>query len=275
MFTIKALAPNIGAEISDIDLSQPLSEAIIQQLRQAWLDHLVIFFRDQTLTSEQFLRLAHHFGELSEYPFVKGLDDYPQIVEVIKKEDEIHNFGGVWHSDTTYLEQPPMGSMLYALEIPPVGGDTLFSNMVLAYESLSEGLKQALDGLIAINSSAKPDAAITRIDRKADRPTDASDNTLVAEHPIVRTHPETGRKALYVNPGHSVQIKGWSVEESQPLLQYLFQVQQRAEFCCRFQWQKGSLAFWDNRAAQHYAMNDYHGHRRIMHRITFSGDRPI
>jgi taurine dioxygenase len=194
---------------------------------------------------------------------------------VIKREHETHNFGGVWHSDTAYLTRPPLGSMLYAVELPPLGGDTLFSNMYQAYESLSDGLRRTLDGLQALNTSAKPDAAVGRQGRKSERPTAADAEVLSALHPIVRTHPEAGRKALFVNPGHTLQIDGCSVAESKPLLDYLFRHQQRPEFSCRLHWRPGSLAFWDNRAAQHYAMNDYHGHRRVMWRVTFVGERPL
>jgi taurine dioxygenase len=198
--------------------------------------------------------------------------DCPLITPVIKLEHERVNFGGVWHSDTAYLERPPMGSMLYALEIPPCGGDTLFANQYLAYETLSEGLKKTLAGLIGINTSTKADASKTREDRLRDA--GAELKVLVGEHPVVRTHPETGRKALYVNVGHTTGFKGWTEEESQPLLDHLFAHQVRPEFTCRFRWEPGSLAFWDNRCAQHNPVNDYHGFRRVMHRVTLAGDRP-
>jgi taurine dioxygenase len=182
------------------------------------------------------------------------------------------NFGGVWHSDTTYLERPPMGSMLYAIEVPPQGGDTLFANQYLAYESLSEGLKRTLDGLVGVNTSVKAQASKTREDRM--RAAGEELKVLVGEHPAVRTHPETGRKALYVNVGHTERFKGWSDEESRPLLEHLFAHQVRPEFTCRFRWQPGSLAFWDNRCTQHNPVNDYHGYRRVMHRVTLAGDIP-
>lgn len=271
---IEPLSAALGAEISGVDLSSPLDDSLVAELRAAFLAHLVIFFRDQSLTPEQFLGFARTMGEPSEYPMVKGLDGYPEITEVVKKEDERLNFGGVWHSDTTYLERPPMGTMLLAREVPPVGGDTLFANMILAYESLSPGLQRLLDGLTAINSSDKDIAAATRADRIRERPSEAGDRVNSAEHPIVRTHPETRRKALYVNPGHTVRITGFSDEESAPILEYLYAQQIRAEFTCRFRWQVGSLAFWDNRAVQHYPLNDYHGYRRAMQRITLAGDRP-
>jgi taurine dioxygenase len=271
---IEPLSSALGAEISGVDLAGAFDDATIAEIRRAFLSYLVIFFRDQSLTPEQFLRFARTMGAPSEYPMVKGMDDFPEITEVIKKEDERVNFGGIWHSDTTYLERPPMGTMLYARELPPIGGDTLFANMNLAYESLSPGMQRLLDGLTAINSSDKGVAAATRADRLRERPGEAGDSVNVAEHPIVRTHPETGRKALYVNPGHTVRIGGFGEAESAAILDYLYAQQIRPEFTCRFRWRVGSLAFWDNRAAQHYPLNDYHGHRRAMQRITLAGDRP-
>jgi taurine dioxygenase len=184
------------------------------------------------------------------------------------------NFGGIWHSDTTYLELPPMGTMLVAREVPPVGGDTLFANQYLAYEALSDGMKKLLDGLCAVNSSAKANTTRTREDRIKSDPSRRPNDDFIAEHPVVRTHPETGRKALYVNVGHTVRFSGMTEEESAPLLDYLFRHQTRPEFTCRFAWRVGSLAFWDNRAAQHNPINDYHGYRRVMHRITLAGDKP-
>jgi taurine dioxygenase len=191
------------------------------------------------------------------------------VIEVKKLEHERHNFGGVWHSDTAYLEAPPMGSMLLARELPPYGGDTLFASQYRAYEALSEGMKRLLDGLVAVNSSAKADVTRTREDRVK-----GYDKHFEAEHPVVRTHPETGRKALYVNFGHTVRFKDLTEAESAPLLGYLFRHQVQPEFTCRFQWRVGSLAFWDNRCTQHNPVNDYHGFRRVMHRITLAGDRP-
>lgn len=271
---VEPLSPALGAVVNGVELAEPLDESTVAEIRQAFLSHLVIFFREQSLTPEQFLRFARTMGEPSEYPMVKGMDDYPEITEVIKKEDERVNFGGIWHSDTTYLECPPMGTMLYALEVPPVGGDTLFANMNMAYESLSPGMQKLLDGLTAINSAGKDIAAATRADRIRERPGAMGNNVPSAEHPLVRTHPETGLKSLYVNPGHTVRIGGLSEAESAPILNYLYAHQIRAEFTCRFRWRAGSLAFWDNRAAQHYPLNDYHGYRRAMQRITLAGDRP-
>jgi taurine dioxygenase len=270
----RPLAGALGAEIFGVDLARPLDDRTAAAIRRALLDHLVIFFRDQDIAPDAQLAFARRFGEVIEYPFVKGLDDHPEIVPVIKLEHERVNFGGIWHSDTAYLEVPPMGTILLAREVPPAGGDTLFANMYLAYETLSDGLKRTLDGLVAVNSSAKADVSRTREDRIRSHPKAGADRELVAEHPVVCTHPETGRKALYVNVAHTVRFKGMTEEESAPLLDYLFRHQIKPEFTCRFSWRVGSIAFWDNRCTQHYPVNDYHGHRRVMHRVTLAGDRP-
>jgi taurine dioxygenase len=271
---IKPITGALGAEIHGVDLDTELDDDTIATIRKAFLDHLVIFFRDQKLAPERFLALARRFGTPVEYPFVKGIEGYPEIIKVAKLEGEKVNFGGIWHSDTTYLEVPPMGTMLLAREVPPVGGDTLFANMYLAYEMLSDGMKALLAPLRAVNSSAKADATKTREDRIKSDPTAHSRQDYIAEHPVVRTHPETGRKALYVNVAHTVRFSGMSEAESAPILDYLFRHQVRPEFTCRFSWRVGSLAFWDNRAAQHNPVNDYHGYRRVMHRITLAGDCP-
>jgi alpha-ketoglutarate-dependent taurine dioxygenase len=271
---IRPIAGALGAEIHGIDLAQDLGAETVAAIRAAWLEHLVIFFRDQALSPAQLLAATRRFGEPVEYPFVKGLDGFPHITPVIKLEHEKINFGGLWHSDTAYLERPPMATMLIARETPPRGGDTLFANMYLAYATLSDGLKRLLDGLTAVNSSAKADVTRTREDRVRDSAKADARQEYSAEHPVVRTHPETGRKALYVNGGHTVRFKDMSAEESAPLLNYLFQHMVRPEFTCRFRWEVGSIALWDNRCTQHNPVNDYHGHRRVMHRVTLAGDVP-
>ena len=264
----------LGAEISGIDLSRDVDAQTLEQLRRAWLEHLVLFFRDQPLTPAQFLAFARRFGEIIEYPFVKGLEEHPEIIPVVKLAHERINFGGVWHSDTAYLDVPPMASMLLAREVPPAGGDTLFANMYLAYDALSEGMKRLLADLNAVNSSSKADASRTREDRIAERGRADARTVYEAAHPVVRVHPETGRKALYVNVAHTVRFDGMTEEESAPILAFLYRHQIRPEFTCRFRWQPSSLAFWDNRCAQHNAVNDYAGHRRVMHRVTLAGDVP-
>lgn len=271
---VRRIAGALGAEIHGIDLSRALADEQAAEIRDAWLEHLVIFLRDQPLDPAQFLAFARRIGTPIEYPFVKGIDGFPEIIEVKKLEHETVNFGGVWHTDTAYLERPPMASMLLAREIPPYGGDTLFANMILAYEALSDGMKRLLEGLVAVNSSAKADVSKTREDRIKSDGREAAREEYVAEHPVVRTHPETGRKGLYVNSAHTVRFAGMSEAESAPLLHYLFAHQIRPEFTCRFVWQPGSIALWDNRCAQHNPINDYHGFRRVMHRITLAGDQP-
>jgi taurine dioxygenase len=263
---VQRIAGALGAEILGVDLAEDFSAP---DIRKAFLEHQVIFLRDQQLDPAQFMAFARAMGKPVPYPFVPGIPGFPEVIEVKKLEHERHNFGGIWHSDTAYLEQPPMGSMLIAREIPPYGGDTLFASQYSAYEALSEGMKRLLDGLIAINSSSKADVTRTREDRVKEY-----SRHYEAEHPAVRTHPETGRKALYVNFGHTVRFRGMTEQESAPLLEFLFRHQVKPEFTCRWQWTVGSLAFWDNRCTQHNPVNDYHGHRRVMHRITLAGDKP-
>jgi len=271
---IHRIAGALGAEVQGIDLSRPLSRDLVAQLRAAWLEHLVLFFRDQHLSPEQFMTFARAWGAPVEYPFVRGMEGFPEIIEVKKLEHEKVNFGGIWHSDTAYLEAPPMASMLLAREVPPVGGDTLFASQYLAWESLSSGMRRMLEELRGVNLSSKADVSRTREDRvQSDGRTEAK-REYVAEHPVARTHPETGRKALYVNVAHTARFQGMTEDESAPLLDCLFRHQVRPEFTCRFAWRPGSIALWDNRCTQHNPVNDYHGHRRVMHRITLAGDRP-
>jgi taurine dioxygenase len=272
--TVKRISGALGAEIGNVDLAHENGDDIIAEIRGALLEHKVIFFRDQDITPAQHLAFAKRFGEVVEYPMVKGLDEAPEIVPVVKLPHEKHNFGGMWHTDTSYLECPPMGAVLVARELPPFGGDTMFANMVLAYDQLSEGMKRTLAGLIGISSSAKAEVTKSREDRMATGAKVEHGKELRAEHPVVRTHPETGEKVLYVNYGHTVGFKDMTEAESAPILQYLFEHQRRPELTCRFQWAPGSIAFWDNRATQHNPLNDYHGYKRVMHRITIAGDRP-
>ena len=271
---IRPVAGAIGAEIGGVDLSHGLSDDTIAEIRQALLDHLVIFFRDQDITPDQHLAFAKRFGDIVEYPLVKGLEGYPEIMTVVKLENEKLNFGGLWHSDMSYVEEPPMGSILLARELPPYGGDTIFANMYLAYEMLSDGMKKLLEPLKGVSVSNLPKVLATRQERIKTAAKMEPETVLTATHPVVRTHPETGRKLLYVNGAHTIRFEGMEQEESAPLLEYLFEHQTRPEFTCRLRWQPGSIAFWDNRCTQHNPVNDYHGHKRVMHRITLAGDRP-
>lgn len=274
-FEAKRIAGALGAEITGLDLSRDLDEAVIDEIRRALLDHLVLFFRDQTLTMDQQLAFARRFGPLDTYPMVKGIEGFPELVEVRKEADEKINFGGLWHSDTSYLPEPPRAAILYAKELPPYGGDTLYANMYMAYDALSDGLKAALDGLFVVNSGAAAGGAQSRSLRRGEAPKEDDRVAREAVHPIIRTIPETGRKVLYCNGAHTLRIEGWTEAESAPLLAHLYAVQQRPEFSCRFRWTPGAVAFWDNRTVQHNAINDYHGFRRIMHRCAIKGPKPV
>jgi taurine dioxygenase len=274
-FEIRPLADVVGAEALGVDLAIALNGATVQALRQAWLEAGVLVFRDQSLGADQFLSVARAFGEPIEYPFLTGLDGHPMITEVIKLEHETVNFGGVWHSDTTYLPVPPMATLLLARETPDNGGDTLFASQVAAYDALPTSMKARLSGLRAVNSSAKAEVSRTREDRLRDHGRQDVEDAYEAVHPVVREHPETGLLSLYVNPAHTVRFEGMDEEESAPLLAELFQHQVRPEFTCRVRWSPGTLAIWDNRSLLHFPINDYDGHRRIMHRITLAGDVPV
>jgi taurine dioxygenase len=272
--SVHPLAGALGAEVRGIDLARGLDDETTAALRRIWLEYGVVFFRDQELSSAEFLAVARRFGTVIEYPFLRGLPDYPEIIPVVKLPHERVNFGGVWHSDTAYLDHPPMATLLLAREVPPYGGDTLFACQNAAYEALSDGMKRLLGGLFAVNTSARADVTRTREDRMRDGARADARKEYVAIHPVVRTHPETGRKSLYINRAHTQAFADMTEAESAPLLNWLFEHQVRPEFTCRFRWQVGSLALWDNRRVLHNPINDYHGYRREMHRITLAGDRP-
>ena len=274
-FEIEHLTPAIGSEVRGLDLARPLPQDTLIRVRALWLERKVLFFRDQRLTPDQQLAFTRQFGEVEKYPFLPGIDGYPLIAPVLKLPHEKVNFGGLWHSDTTYLETPAAGATLYAIELPPLGGDTLFANMALAYETLPDDLKKAIGGLKAVNSSAKADVTKTREDRLKEVGDRARPQEFTSIHPVVRIHPETGEQILYVNEGHAVHFEGWSEQDSLPLLEALYKHQRKPEFQCRFRWSPGALVMWDNRSCQHYPVNDYHGHRRLLHRISLKGERPF
>jgi taurine dioxygenase len=272
---ITPLSDTVGAEVRGVDLTAPLPRQTLAQLREIWLGAGVLVLPDQHLSSDAFLAFARSLGEVSEYPFLRGLAGFPEITEVVKLPHERVNFGGVWHSDTTYLARPPTATLLLARETPPTGGDTLFASQAAAYEALSDSMKQRLLGLRAVNSSAKAEVSLTREDRLRDAARSEAAQAFEAIHPVVRTHPETGRPALFVNPAHTVCFDGMTEAESTPLLSQLFEHQIRPQFTCRVRWRPGTLAIWDNRQVLHFPINDYHGHRRVMHRITLAGDVPF
>lgn len=270
---IRPVSPVIGAEILGVDLGASLSNAEVDAIAGAHAEYGVIFFRDQHLTPEQHIAFARRFGPINVNRFFKPVPGYPLIAEVRKEPEQRVNIGGMWHTDHSYDTAPAMGSILYALEVPDTGGDTLFASMYRAWETLSDGMKGLLSGLKAVHSSRHVfgDSRRVRDPDIGDRLGNADRATQDAIHPVVITHPVTGRHALYVNPQFAVRFDGWTEEESRPLLEYLYRHASRPEHTCRFSWAPGSLAFWDNRACWHYALNDYHGKRRLMHRITLEG----
>ena len=269
---IRPISGALGAEIFGVDLAAGVNDETFDQIRGAFLDHGVIVVRDQNLTPEQHLAAARRFGKINVNRFFTPVDGHPEVAEVRKEPDQKRNIGSKWHTDHSYDDVPALGSMIYALEVPPAGGDTLFANMSLAYETLSDGMKTLLSTLEAVHSSrhvfgpgykANPDVS--------DRFRNAEQAVQDAVHPVVIRHPDTGLKVLYVNPTFTVRFNDWTEEESKPLLDYLYAHAAKPEFSCRVQWREGSLGLWDNRATWHMALNDYPGHRRLMHRVTIEG----
>jgi taurine dioxygenase len=275
---VRPLAGALGAEIGGVDLKRAQGNRTWSEIHRAFLEHVVIVFRDQDLSLDDMMAVGRRFGEPSDYPFVKGIDGYPQIFEIVKEAHESKNFGGAWHSDSTYLKQPPLGTMLYALETPAYGGDTLFANQYLAYEALSEGMRAMLDGLVGINNASLKSGGgrVNRQGEIASMKTQglAEAEAIEAPHPVVRTHPETGRTALYLNRSHTIRFQDMTETESAPLIQFLTDHAVRPEFTCRVGWAPGTLTIWDNRCAQHFAINDYTGQRRVMRRLTVGPEAP-
>ncbi|MEM7018461.1 MAG: TauD/TfdA family dioxygenase [Pseudomonadota bacterium] len=267
----------IGAEISGLDLSNTLAEDALAEVRQVFLDYHVVTFRNQTLTPEAQKTFGAYFGEFEIHPFRPPIPGYPELLSITKEADEQHNVGGGWHTDMTFLPTPPKGSMLYALELPPAGlGDTMFSSCIAAYEALSPTLQSLLMQLVGLHSAERVHGESATKEQSAFRQAAAKkpEATQVIKHPVVRIHPESGRKGLFVNPSFTFCFEGMTQAESKPLLDFLFEHMSKPEFVLRYQWQVGDLVFWDNRCTQHYALNDYHGHRREMRRLMIVGDRP-
>ena len=265
----------LGAVVTGVELKNPLQEIVFAEIYRAFLEYKVIFFKDQDLNPETQLRFGRMFGQPIIYPFVKGLKDFPEITPILKKETDLNNFGGVWHSDTTYQQQPPKATMLYAVEVPEYGGDTEFADQCMALSHLSDGMQKFLSKQRMINISGKGKVAASRSDVMKHSSSHQVVDELRAVHPVVRTHPETKKQSLFLNEAHSLQFSNLTLEESAPLLEFLFKHQIKSEFTCRFKWEKGSVAIWDNRCTLHNPINDYHGKRRLMHRITFAGDTPV
>lgn len=267
----------VGAFISGVDLSSDLSDEQFGEIRQAFIDHGVIFFRDQDLTPDQHLAFAERWGEINVNRFFQPVATHPRIAEVRKEPDQQRNIGVNWHTDHSYDLIPAMGSILYAREVPSQGGDTLFASMYAAFEGLPDDLKEQLLAMRAEHSTRHAFGRLDDLDEEhkkdiAGRLANASAATQDATHPVIIKHPLSGRPSLYVNGDFTVRFEGWTAEESQPLLDRLYAHATQEEFTYRFSWQKGSMAIWDNRATHHKALNDYPGERRLMHRITLEGE---
>jgi len=276
---VEPLAGALGAEVRGVTLAGLDDAETWDEIHRAFLQHAVLVFRDQALEPADLMAVGGRFGAPCHYPFVTGMDDFPYIFEIVKEPEETRNFGGAWHSDTTYLPQPPLGTLLYAMETPTQGGDTLFASTTAAYDALSEGMKRLVDGLVGVNSAglkygggrSQMHKGITAMKV---HDTDSADQ-LEAEHPVARTHPETGRKALYVSRSHTIRFRDMNEAESAPLVEFLQAHQTRPEFTCRVRWAPGTLTVWDNRCTQHNAVNDYHGQRRRMRRLTVGAQTPV
>jgi taurine dioxygenase len=266
---VDKLTPHAGAEIRGVDLSQPLDERTFKEIHDALIDSGVIFFRDQHLTPEQHKAFGRLFGELHMHPAApREVPEHPEILVIHADEKSKHVAGENWHSDVSCDLEPPMGSILYMHELPPVGGDTLFASMYAAYEALSEPMKRFLEPLTAMHEGE-------HVYRGRYGVNDTGKVFPKAEHPVIRTHPVSGRKALFVNGGFTTRIVQLKRPESDALLQFLYRHVETPEFHCRFRWQVNSIAFWDNRCVQHHAMWDYYPQRRHGHRVTIKGDKPF
>jgi len=269
---INPTSGSMGVEIHNVDLSKELSDSLFSEIRETFIEHGLIFFREQELTPDDHLRFAKRWGEININRFFAKVEGYDQIAEVRKDADQKINIGGAWHTDHSYDQIPAMGSILLAKETPKIGGDTLFANMYRAYETLSDGMKKTLEAMKACHSSRHvfgPHTGYSEAsNQRIGNPELATQDAI---HPVIITHPESKRKALYVNPEFTVNFEGWTVEESKPLLDYLTEHTTQQENTTRFQWEPGSVAFWDNRCTWHFALNDYPGETRLMHRITVEG----
>ena len=265
-FSVRPSSKAIGATIKGLDLSK-IDPEQIRLISEAFLKHQVLFFENQSLDPKKLFELASKFGEPVEYPFITNKTEIPEVMEVIKRPDDKENFGGLWHSDTSYLKTPTKGALLYAVETPEIGGDTVFSNVCKVFDSLSEEMQIFLSRLSALNISDK--ASDLDIRPKS------NSTSFKASHPVIRTHPETRKKLIYVNEAHTANFVGMTQAESEPILDFLFKKIKEEQFSCRFKWEPGSVAFWDNRACQHFPINDYQGHQRKMLRISLAGCEPF
>jgi len=268
---ITPVSEHVGAEVSGVDLAS-LGDDDVRQIEAAWAEHGVLFFRDQHLTEEQHVGFAERFAEIDVNKFFTPVDGHPQIAQVLKEADQVTNIGGGWHTDHSYDQVPAKGSILLAREVPEVGGDTKFLSVGAAFDSLSDGLKDTLRGLRAHHSNEHIFGAGGPAAKDTEGRIGNPDAVGGTTHPVVIRHPQTGRELLYVNLAFTTHFVGWTPEESRPLLDFLLTNTAEGGFDHRFHWEPGSIAMWDNRSTWHWALNDYHGHRRLMHRITVHGE---
>ena len=268
-FEVRPQGATIGAEISGCRLSGELSDSVISELKRAFLGYKVLFFRDQALSAAEHLAFARRSGELEIHPFIPPNPDHPELVRFEKSAD-VGGYENGWHSDVSWRECPSLGAILRAIDVPPTGGDTLFSDMSAAYDGLDPALKARIDGLVAVHDYMRAFAHQVSDENKQQM----RERFPAVEHPVVRTHPETGRKLLYVNRFFVDHIVGLEPDESTALIDLLSKQAELPEYQCRFHWEAGSVAFWDNRAVQHYAASDYWPNVRIMERASIVGDRP-
>ena len=278
---VRPISGALGAEIHGVDLAA-LDDQAFGEIHAAWLEHVVIFFRGQEITPGEQVGLANRFGEIHYHPYIRGLDEHPEIIEIAKLANETYTFGSAWHTDQMFNPVPAKATMLYAKETPKTGGDTMFANMYLAYQALSDGMKAMLAEVRTVNvgdRSKQKEGGRSRAERYAGSAAmqgklkDPGNLPTEASHPLIRTHPETGRKSLYIG-SHTHTLANFTEQEAAPLIAYLREHAARPEFSCRFRWRPGSMAIWDNRCAQHYAIPD-HAELRRMHRITIAGDVPV
>jgi taurine dioxygenase len=267
---VRKVAGALGAEIAGVNLATDLPDRTIAEIRAALVEHQVIFFRDQSLTPDQQVRFGRRFGPLNIHPYVAGMAGHPEVMEVVKEPTDKINFGGGWHSDMSFLKKPSIGSILYAVETPQWGGDTLFASQVAAFEALTPAFRATLETLRAVHSADREYSSQGASAQKRQSMSVVEAEGAAGEyvHPLVLVHPESGRKALYANPAFTMRIEGWSRRESKALLDFLFEHSRYEPFTTRFNWRPGSVAFWDNRQVWHFALNDYPGQRRHMRRVT-------
>jgi taurine dioxygenase len=279
-FDLRPISPCLGAEIRGVEIEKELDDATFGEIERAFLEHGVIAIRDQRLDRPQQIEFARRFGDLDVHPIAIGMEEHPEVIRVHKPANQPASFGTSWHTDNTFFARPSKASVLYAVILPPIGGDTLWASTAAAYDALSPTMQRMLEGLSAVHSAGRAyDPATTGAAKYRG---EAAINYRFSEsiydeveHPVLRTHPETGRKCIFVNPMFTQRIVGLRESESRALLEFLYAHCVQPELTCRVRWEPGTVVVWDNRSTLHYAMNDYVGHERLLYRVTVAGDVPV